>query len=293
MQHSVPLNAIRVFVAAAQLRSFQSAARTLFVTPSAVSRRIQALEAHLGVQLFRRLPREAALTRAGETFLSQVGHPLRVIEQACQQMAAGKSILRIESTSAFAMYWLIPRLQRFRNDHPDIQLELSTAQGLIDPGKQAHVFIRRSPDQFAGLLGHEFMPERSLLVCSPDCLRRNDISSARAIAGSRLIVMRSRPDLWPKWMIRHNLRDGAPADRMEFDNTILAIQAAIQGLGIALVPTLFVEGALRSGSLLPMPGFEPIDTGAYYWLCRQPERLPFVDVFTRWLVNCARPAVGV
>jgi LysR family glycine cleavage system transcriptional activator len=280
-----PLNAIRVFVTAARLGSFQSAAKALFVTPGAVSRQIRALESHLEMQLFTRLPREAVLTKAGEHFLSQVGPALIVIEQACQQVCetTDRSVLRIESTPTFALYWLIPRLQQFLNDYPDMQVELSTAQGSIEHGKPAHLFIRRSTEHFAGLVANEFILERSLLVCNPDYLRHNDLSSADAVARSHLIMTRSRPDLWPKWLIQQNIGDSTPADRIEFDNTIFAIQAAMQGLGIAFIPMLFLDDALRSGALVPVTGFEPINTGAYYWLCQHPGRPTFVHAFIRWL----------
>jgi len=290
MHRAAPLNALRVFVAAARLGSFKLAAKVVCVTPSAVSRRIQALEEHLGARLFARLPHTLALTRAGKLFLSEVGDSLTVIEQACSRVSATvqRGALRIETTSTFAMYWLIPRLSQFRNEHPEIQVELTTTRGPVDPDKPVHLFIRSNPGHVAGLVSQEFMRERSLLVCSPSYLRRNDVSSAKAVARLRWIVARSRPDLWRKWLIHESIRGRDHADRIEFDDTILAIQAAMEGLGIAFLPMLFLEDALRVSSLVAVRGFAPIDTGAYFWLGQQSERPACSDLFVRWLAVCGR-----
>lgn len=290
MQRGMSLNGIRVFVVAARLGSFQDAAQKLCVTPGAISRQIQALEQQLAVQLFARLPRKIDLTAAGKTLLEQVGPALATIDEACLQLSgtSRQAILRLESTPTFAMHWLLPRLPQFHATYPQVQVELRTTQGLIDRSHPAHLFIRRCPDQFAGLEGTQFMQEYSMLVSCPDYLARNQVKDAASVASSRKIAMRSRRDLWPKWLEAHSLDTSQTDTQMELDNTILAIQAAVQGLGIAFIPVLFLTDALTSGTLVPIPGFGLLQTGSYHWLSQQVSLSSASKTFIDWLSSTAR-----
>lgn len=285
------LNAIRVFVLAARHASFQAAANELFVTPGAVSRQIQALENQLGKRLFARSTRRVELTKAGKALLDQVGPAVSAIDDACRQVSDTgdrSAVLQLESTPTFAMHWLIPRLPQFRERYPEVRVVLRTTQGPIERGTVSQLIIRRCPSQFSGLTGHRFMEEHSLLVCSGEYLRREDVSCAAAIARSRLIGIRSRQDLWPKWFAHHGLPEAPGTDRMEFDNTILAIQAATQGLGIAFIPYLFVDAALASGALTPIPGLAPIQTDSYHWLSPLDMLPRSAEAFLGWLETTAR-----
>ena len=290
MQRGMSLNGIRVFVVAARLGSFQDAAQQLCVTPGAISRQIQTLEQQLAVQLFTRLPRKVDLTAAGKTLLEQVGPALTTIDEACLQLsgASQQEILRLESTPTFAMHWLLPRLPQFHAAYPQVQVELRTTQGLIDRSHPAHLFIRRCPDQFAGMDGTQFMKEYSMLVSSPDYLARHQIKDAASVARSHKIVMRSRQDLWPKWLEAHKLNILQPDMQMELDNTILAIQATVQGLGIAFIPILFLTDALTSGALVPIPEFRPLQTGSYHWLSQQVPLSSANRTFIDWLSVTAK-----
>lgn len=296
-----PLNAVRAFVAAARRLSFQGAARELCVTPGAVSRQIQALEAHLGVALFERRHRTVALTQLGALYLAQCGPALDAIDATSRRVrelarnAAGerRAVVRLDATPTFAMHWLIPRLAEFRAQHPAIEVRLGTSQENIVRSADVDLHIRRDPAHFGGLEGSPFMSEYAALVCSPRLRDWQTLTTPEKILGAPLVRMRSRPDLWPKWLARcaaaetHSEPLGAAAQFTEFDNTILAIQAVVEGLGVGLIPELFIAELRQGGALVGLPGSEPFSTGAYHLLCERPEASEEVEIFRRWLERSA------
>lgn len=289
MNRPAPLNAIRVFAVAARLQSFKAAAAELFVTPGAVSRQVQALELHLGVALFDRRFRAVTLTQVGTLYLSQVGPALAAIDQATRRMQelTHRAVVHVESTPTFAMYWLIPRLAQFQALHPQIDIKLTTSQGVAERSKDVDLFIRRDPAQFGGLPEQRFMTEWSSLVCSPHFSSDKKLGSTEAIVNSQLICMRSRPDLWQTWFAQNGIDAAQVERRLEFDNTILAIQAAIEGLGIALIPSLFLNGLMDSGALVSPPGAAPFSTGAYYLLRGKAAHSADAILFGDWLRRMA------
>lgn len=294
MLRKAPLSALQIFTIAARHSSFQAAANDLHVTPGAVSRQIKALESKLGKPLFVRATRRVELTETGQMLLDLVLPAVNMIDEAWHQMSGGthSTVLRLECTPTFAMHWLIPRLSSFREQYPKVEVMLRTSQGNVDRNTPSNLVIRRCPSQFSGLVGHPFMEEYSLLVCSPDYLQQQDVSSPAAIAGARLIGIRSRPDLWPKWFAHHGLLPESNEDHMEFDNTILAIQAASQRLGIAFIPQLFLETFLSSGSLIQVPRATPIQTGSYHWLNPGGKLSKVAESFVEWLA-CAGDMPGI
>lgn len=282
---SLPLNALRVFVSVARRGSIRLAAGTLCVTPGAVSRQIQGLEEQLGCPLFIRRHRALDLTEAGIALLARVAPALDEIARAVAAVASDGRVppaaLTVDVTPTFAMHWLIPRLPAFRAAHPEIALRVVTSQGPVQPSPGIDLHIRRNPAQFAGLPGAAFLEESSRLVAAPG------FATAAIAAGELtalpLIRMRSRPELWPRWLAgRAPL---ASLNFIDFDNTILAIQAACQGLGIALVPTLFV-GALLAEGILATPALPAMASGRYHLL---PGLGPSTagEVFSDWLRQAA------
>lgn len=285
MPRKPPLNSLHVFVVAARHGSFQAAANELHVTPGAVSRQIKGLEDHLGQPLFLRRTRQVELTPAGRTFFDLLLPAINMIDEAWRQFSGSGTgtAVHLECTPTFAMHWLIPRLAAYRSQHPQVEVVVRTTQGPIDPGSAAHIVIRRSPSHFSGLAAHAFMDEYALPVCSPEYLRQHDIAGPGGLAGAALISITSRPDLWAKWFSQHGLPADGQGQGPEFDNTILAIQAASQGLGVAFVPRLFLDAFLASGSLVPVPGCSPIRTGAYHWLSPRGKLPPGAASLVEWL----------
>ncbi|MBI2308029.1 MAG: LysR family transcriptional regulator [Rhodocyclales bacterium] len=281
---AVPLNAIRVFVAVARHASFKEAAAELFVTPGAVSRQVQGLEEHLGVPLFERRHRAIELTQLGQLFLAQVAPALAAIDGASDRVRRlARGAVRVDATPTFALHWLIPRLAEFRAEHPHIEVRLGTSQGTIVRSGAVDLYIRRDPAHFGGLAGVPFMTEHATLVCSPHLAERSGWQAPADLLAAPRVRMRSRPDLWPKWLAGAGLGATPAADFIEFDNTILAIQAAVEGLGVALVPRLFVEGLLLGGALLEVPLAAPFESGAYHLLREGEAATEAAQVFADWL----------
>lgn len=288
----LPLNGLRVFAVAARLGSFQAAAEALGVTPGAVSRQIQALESLLAGPLFLRLPRRVTLTPDGQFLLDRIEPAFADLDAAFRHLlpAHAPATLILEAMPTFTMHWLLPRLPDFQAAHPEITVTLHTRQGAIDRSQSADLYIRRDPAQFSGLTGTPFLPEHSRLVASPAFLAAHRPETAADILRLPRLSMRSRPDLWPLW---HRMCGAEqPADTgavLALDSTLLAVQAAIAGLGIALIPEFFLQDALADGTLNTISGFPPLASGTYHWLTPAPVLSPSCRVFLRWLTAASAP----
>lgn len=283
---SLPLNALRVFVSVARRRSIRLAADELCVTPGAVSRQIQGLEAHLGEALFVRGHRSLSPTAAAAALLARVAPAFDEIALAVAALRSGgrppQAVLTVDVTPTFAMHWLIPRLPAFRAAHPEVSLRLVTSQGPVRPSPAVDLHVRRDPGHFSGLDSAAFLAETARLVAVPDFWA--DLAAAAGdLSGRPLIRMGSRPDLWPRWFAA----GGAAANPnfIEFDNTILAIQAACQGLGIALIPTLFLDSLFAEG-ILATPPLPALASGRYYLLTGRGGS-PAAATFAEWLRQAA------
>lgn len=288
------LNAIRIFVCVARHLSFQRAAGELCLTPGALSRQVRALEECLGQPLFERRHRAIVLTATGRDYLARVAPALAEIEQAGCALSAlrgqaedQRQGLRLDATPTFAMHWLIPRLADFRRRYPQLEVQLRTSQGEVQRDSPVDLFIRRDPAHFGGLAGVAFMTEYSTLVCRPSPDGRPPADACWMLQNTPLIRMRSRPDLWPKYFSRQKIRRSAQAADIEFDNTILAIQAALEGLGVGLFPVLFVEALLAGASLCELPGGQRFASGNYFLLRNPGRESPAVEQFAAWLRTSA------
>jgi LysR family transcriptional regulator, glycine cleavage system transcriptional activator len=284
-----PLNALFVFCEVARCGSFKRAAQTLCVTPGAVSRQIQALEESLGQTLFDRSPRATGLTRKGQWLFDRVAHKMASIQSEADLMRSGgrRAVVRVDAGVTLAMHWLIPRLSRFADKHPDIQVQITTSDGPIALNQAVDVFVRRDPAELRGLPSQVFVEEFSVLVGSPGLVKSKSRLTSKEIARLPRIAARSRPDLWPQWCAHHGFEEADYRPTLEFDNTVLAIQATSQALGVMVVPTLFIGGALDSRLLVAM---EParIRTGSYSYATRARRDARRVVAFTDWLRGTVR-----
>jgi len=285
----VPLNAICVFIFAAKAGSFKLAAEQLCLTPGAISRQIKNLEQNLGIKLFERHCREVKLSQLGELYLSQIEPGMLSIEIASKQIRelTQRPTVQIDTSPTFAMHWLIPRLGDFRKSHPNIDVSLHTSSGAIKSSSSIDLYIRRDPEQFAGMKGDKLMVEHSLLVSSPKFLFTKKFRNAEDIVNAPLIAMNSRSDLWSAWL-KYNGLDEKLITYTNMDNTILAIQAAIEGLGIALIPRLFLSEIINNETLVALPNFSEFVSGSYQLLGHQLGKKSATDIFTAWLMQEAQ-----
>ncbi len=257
-----PLNAVRAFVAAARHGSFKQAAEELGVTHGAVSRQVHLLEQWLGrPALFRRLSRGVSLTPDGEALLAEFGPALHRIAAAAHQHrarqgASAATVLRVNALATFSLRWLLPRLALFRSAHPEIEVRLTTSNEPIDALSDDYdVVIRGGPDTFHGYASYPLVGERRLPVCSPALLERNTLACLADLERHTLLHVATMPRLWTTWLAAAGHPDLRPASGLTLDHFYLAIQAAIDGLGVAIAPTTLIEDDLAARRLMaPFPG---------------------------------------
>ncbi|QJU40121.1 LysR substrate-binding domain-containing protein [Serratia marcescens] len=280
--HSLPH--LSAFEAAARLGSFSAAADELFLTTGAISRHIRSLEEQLGITLFYRAHKSVRLTPAGENFsrtASRVISELFAAESALKA-SAGRQRLVVHSLPTFTMHWLMPKLAAFNEIHPGIAVDITTSTGAVDRNTPFDVAIRRDPAHFSGLKAIPFLQEDSLLVCSQSYLRAMPVSAPDKLGEHTAIRIRAREDLWHSWLNTYPTALDASPPPLTLDHTFAAIQAAEDGLGLAVVPYLFCAKQLSSGRLVsPFPALT-IRTGVYSLLLRDRDD-EVVRKFAAWL----------
>ncbi|KJH67821.1 transcriptional regulator GcvA [Chromobacterium violaceum] len=282
-----PLNSLRSFEAAARLESFSAAAGELFVTHGAVSKQIKQLEDWLGVQLFERSGGRVRLTDAGWRYLVQVQDGLDLIANATSQLLQPnrQRRLTINSTPTFAAFWLLPRLAGFRAQLPELELHLVTSdRDLSRLDAPFDVAIRRGPGDWPGHIAKPFLKEWELPLCSPALLSRQPLAQAVDLTQHTLLHADTRPTAWPRWLTLAGAPELKPACSLHFDKFSLALQAAVDGLGVVLGPLPMAHELIAAGKLVsPLPG--PVVTVRdYCWVVpRMSAEDATVATFCRWL----------
>lgn len=293
-----PLNAIRAFEAAARHESFALAADELHVTPGAISRQIKTLEVVLGMQLFARTNRQVRLTSESRTYFDAVTDALHRLDAATQGLLISRADrpLRIMCSMSFAMRWLLPRLPAFHARHPHIRISLLTTppRGAADVEAQgADVQIRlglghATVDHASHLLFHsELVP-----VCSPRLLQEGPpLQTVADLRRHTLLHSELAPDAWARWLDATGAPAMDPKRATRFENSDLAHQAAIEGLGVALGERALISKDLQSGLLVLPLGLVCCRADAYYLFHQQPlERTGHLHRFRDWLVGEAQVA---
>jgi LysR family glycine cleavage system transcriptional activator len=293
-----PLNAIRAFEAAARHGSFKDAAAELGVTDGAVSRQIRLLEEWLGPpDLFHRSNRLVVLTPTGAALLDEAGPALDRIAAATQRHRgrlgeAAPAVLRVNALATFSLRWLLPRLARFRAQHPDIEVRLTTSNDPVDSIREpCDVVIRGGPDAYHGFTARLFLPERRLPVGSPALLAHLPIRQPGDLVRHSLLHVASMPRLWTDWLKVAGAPDLEPASSLILDHFYLAIQAAADGLGIAMAPSALVADDLATGRLLtPFPDISLPARGYHTYVPEPRVTDPAITVFCDWLqAACPTP----
>ncbi len=290
-----PLNAVRVFEAAARLASFNRAAEELHVTPSAVSHQVRALEEYLGVKLFQRLTRQVQLTTEGRLYLGPVRDALEQIRLATEQIARDRHSgpLTISAAPSFTVGWLMPRLSQFQLAHPDIEVRLNASVEVVDLTRSdVDVGIRSGTGEWPGLRGHRLMAEELVPVCSPALLEGTDAPAKPAdLARTTLLHELPRIGQWRTWLSATGVQHPEPDRGPKLQNQALAVDAAAAGMGVALANRRFVESQLQDGRLVI-----PFETGfvseCVYYLVYPEARAHHhkVAAFRDWLLEAVAAA---
>ena len=254
-----PLNAVRAFEAAARRSSFKDAAAELGVTHGAVSRQIRLLEEWLGPPaLFRRLSHGVALTAEGRALFGEIQPALERISRGAAshgRNASGTVALRVNALATFSLRWLVPKLGLLREAHPEIEIELTTGNEPVDGlAGDYDLIIRGGPDAFHGFEARLLLSERRLPACSPALLRHQPLDEVGDLARHTLLHVASMPRLWRDWLAKAGHGSLEPAATLTLDHFYLSIQAAVDGLGVAMAPSTLIEDDLHAGRLVtPFP----------------------------------------
>jgi LysR family glycine cleavage system transcriptional activator len=261
MRPSLPsLNALRAFEAAGRLGSFKEAAAELHVTHGAVSQHVRLLEEWLGAPLFERHNRRVVLTQAAAVYLEEIGPLFEQLSQATTRYGSPGTVSRTLSVNApatFTLRWLVPRLAKFHAGHQDVDVRVVTSNESVESLKDIHdIVIRGGPDTFYGYSMQAFLVEERLPVCSPALLQRVPLGAPEELSRHTLLHTASLPRLWPDWLAKAHIPALRPAAVMTFDHFYLTLQAAIDGIGIAMGPTALVADDLAAGRLVA-PFAEP------------------------------------
>jgi len=289
------LDFFKGFEAAARHLSFTKAAAELFVTQSAVSRQIQALEQRLGVALFLRRNRGLALTGAGEQMWRAVDSALRTLHQAVEQVSPGATpkMVTVTSSMAFSSLWLIPRLSGFRRLRPGVDVRISANNQVLDLDRERiDLAIRYCPSRAAPAGSVRLFGEEILPVCSPALLRDRSrpLKSPQDLRHHVLLHFdephRPTPWLtWNVWLETAGVPDLEPADSLRFNHYDQTIGAALGGQGVALGRRPLVKKLLADGALVaPFPLGSVTDRA--YFIVRTPATAgrPEVAHFVEWLI---------
>lgn len=286
------LNALRAFSVAGRHLSFTRAAAELHVTQGAVSRLVQQLETDLGVTLFRRGPRGLELTEAGAAYLPPLSDAFERMLAATRLVARGgrpANHLAITMLPTFAMRWFMPRLADFQRLHPDISVDVTSADRAIDFAHEpVDVGIQYGGGEWPPELTAEFLfPEIVTLVASPALLKNRPLKKPEDVKRHTLLTHSTRPEAWREWFVAAGLRNATPPRGPAFEHFFMSIEAAVNGLGLALVPHFYVTAELRDGRLIePLPGHRVERRGGYYLLyLKARDRDPAIRAFRNWLFS--------
>jgi LysR family glycine cleavage system transcriptional activator len=284
-----PLNSLKCFEAAGRLLSFTEAARELNVTQAAISHQIKVIESFLGVALFDRYPRRLALTEQGKALLPEV---IEAFDRVTQAVAAiGKerfsNVLSVRLAPSFAAKWLSPRLKFFWLQYPEIDLRLYHAHAAVDfDREEIDIAVTYGKGDWPGVVVDKLLSLDFFPVCSPAFLRNdkplNDIGNLRYYA----LLHDADNECWGDWLGLAGIDDIDASRGTVIDDTNVLIQAAIDGQGVALGSTTFVEDLLESGRLVKPFDLTLVNEFAYYVVYPESHlKNPAVRAFKDWLLS--------
>jgi DNA-binding transcriptional LysR family regulator len=278
-----PIPALMALEAVDRLGTASAAAEELSLTQGAISRALQGLEAQLGIPLLTRERQRLALTPAAKDYVAEVRKALHLLASASVALRANPTggSLNLAILPAFGMHWLAPRLARFAQGHPEVTVNLSTRLRPFDfAGTSFDAAIHYGRQDWPGVDYLKLMDEEVIAVAAPGFPA---LTAATDVLHHPLLMLDSRPGDWGRWLAHH----GAPGLRpsgMLFDQFATLTQAAIHGMGAALIPTFLIARDLAEGRLVPLYGPPVAASGSYYlvWPRATPARAPLRS-FRDWL----------
>ncbi|QBY00525.1 LysR family transcriptional regulator [Rhodophyticola sp. CCM32] len=268
-----------------RLGTATAAAEELALTHSAVSRQIKVLEGQIGVRLVVRDGSGLKLTRTAQEYCEKIRAVLTDLSRSTLTLRvnpAGGS-LNLAILPAFGLHWLAPKLKSFAQEHPEVTVNLSTRLTRFDfDAEQQDAALHYGTRDWHGVHYLRLAGERVLPVCAPGLFAR-PLRSAEALQAATLLHLQTRPGAWENWFRQHDLSAGGVAG-MLFDQFSTMAQAAVHGMGVALLPEYLAQIEIARGRLVSAFGDPTPTEGQYFlvWPQRDPEK-PQVEKFVNWL----------
>ena len=298
--HLPSLNALRAFEAAGRHLSFSKAAEELHVTPAAVGHQVKALENDLGAVLFDRLNRALQLTPAGQSLLpglSEVFYRVTEVVETFRRRDANRP-LTVSMPPSFGATWLMPRLERFRVRHPDIDIRLDADNRIVDlVHDDVDIGLRYGLGDYPGMRVDSLLSEEVFPVCSPRLLEGpHPLRTLDDLRWHTLVHVDGyvQDDYWPDWTMwlqSAGIGDMEVRRGLRFSHTSLALQAAMAGQGVVLGSRVLAGNDLTAGRLVRPFAHGARMSFAYYMVC--PEALadePRIAAFREWIIDEAAAA---
>ena len=291
MYRMPPLNALRAFEAAARHLSFTQAASELNVTQTAISHQIKRLEQELGIRLFIRQNRALALTPEARDYLPGVRAAFNDLRLATDRLLRRDNdhVLTVSTLASLAAKWLLPRLSAFQEAHPGIDVRITTSTALVDfKGGDVDAAIRYGRGQWAGLRADWLMADELFPVCSPALLQGNKPLKCPEDLRDHVLLHTSNAnsDDWRLWLTAAGLPTNlSKQPDVTFDLIFMTVQAAIDGLGVAMGRTSYVQDDIAKGRLVvPFKITLPTDAGFYLVSPAGRSDPPKLSAFRQWLI---------
>ena len=282
------INALTAFEVAARHKSFSRAAIELSLTESAVCRQVASLESFVGVKLFRRSGRGVDLTEAGATYSSDVRHRLDELERDTLSVMANAGVggsVELAVMPTFATRWLLPRLPRFQRLHPGITLHLeSRTRPFLFEEASLDAAIHTGHGAWPGTHATLLMREHLIVVGSPDLVPPGTALEPRDLVRYVLLQPSTRPYVWRQWFGSQGLQVEGDLHGPRMELFSMLSQAAVCGMGLALLPPFLIESELQSGQLVQITKHAIPSDLAYYLIVPERQRIePAVSGFCEWL----------
>ncbi len=286
-----PLNALRAFEAAARHQSFKDAAEELAVSQSAVSHQIKALEDYLDASLFTRKTRAVVLTRKGKLLYPILRNAFDSIWEGTQMLLeeSSVSVLTLHVYSTFTMRWLLPRLPRFQDAHPNIQVRLHTSQADVNFAQEdidAAIMVGQPTDSN---LHYDYLFDCELFpVCSPGYIAKNGaISTPGELANHPILQVYPSAGDWYVWLEGNEVTGVSPDSGLQLESYDVALSSAVQGIGIALGQQPYLDRELETGDLVELfPELRLPNTNRWYLACRSEKRhAAKMEALRSWLLG--------
>ncbi|CAE6938737.1 Bacterial regulatory helix-turn-helix protein [Vibrio sp. B1FIG11] len=287
MQNLPPLNSLKAFEATARLQSFTKAAEELNVTRAAVSQQVKSLEAYLDATLFERNGAQLNLTQAAHEYLPVVSHVFQSLSAATQHLFSRQqqAQLTLHVAHSFCSQWLMPRLADFHRQHPKISFKVSTTANAMPSNSDiADVEIINGYGEWQSQKAIQLTRENWIVVASPGFLNLNPVRDLADLTRLPKLATGGYQETWQCWLEQQGYQGTSIKLTGEFEHSLLAIEAAVNQLGVLLVRDLLVEDHFQQGTLVKVGEWSMPSRGAHYMIIRDEEK-PHVKAFVDWIMQ--------